>query len=172
MRLKRSEIVSGILLLSFVLLGTGCLFFCIFSSPHPAKDQKYIRDFETHRAEFERLRIMLQQDTQLIVVADWGARTRNGAWLSGSHYDEYMRLLKQVGGGPADRAEGEPADPSITLWGWGWAGNTRHLGICWLDQAPTNLIPTLDNYYHRRAYGHPIIAYRHVETNWYLWTDL
>jgi hypothetical protein len=153
-------------------LGLAAFLFCAFYSPHPPKDEKIIRNFDAHRAEFERLRIMLQQDTQLVTVADRGTRMRNGGSLPAWRYEEYMKQLKKVDGYLADRAEGEPAEPSIMLWGWGWAGHTKCLGICWLDQAPTNLVATFDDYKGRSWYGHPFIMYRHVETNWFLWTDL
>ena len=159
-------------LLIFVILGLAALLFCAFYSPHPPPDAKIIQNFQTHRADFERLRTMLQEDTQLDTVADWGTRMRHGASLPTSRYDEYMKHLNQAHAYGACRAEGDPAYPSIMLWGWGWAGHSWHLEICWLDQAPTNLIATFDNYRGRSSYEHPFIAYRHVESNWYLWTDL
>jgi hypothetical protein len=123
---------------------------------------------------------MLQADGQLRRVAGWGVETRQPFYLgdiSGStfpkdRYTQYLALLKQAGGMLSSRTEGEHADPSILVWGWGWGGHTKHIAICWVDQAPTNQIATLDDYHGKGGYRKRMVAFRHIDANWYLCTDL
>jgi len=53
-----------------------------------------------------------------------------------------------------------------------FAGHTKHLGICWHAQPPTNIVATFDRYEGQSSYAHRVVMYRPVESNWYLWTDL
>jgi hypothetical protein len=84
-------------------------------------------------------------------------------------FKTYLVLLKEAGAKAASRDEGEHADPSIGVWAWGWAGTTRHIGICWLDESPANQIATLDGY---SGPSRDSVAFRHLDSNWYFWTDL
>jgi hypothetical protein len=146
----------------------------------PPKENELLQRFYTHRATFEQLRDMLQADTRLRRVASWGVETRDPFFLGYpteanfpiQRFQLYLKLLKEVEGGVALRNLGEPSDPGVTLWGWGWAGNSKHIGLCWLDPAPTNIIPTLDGYRYRGPYEGRRNAYRHIDQNWYFWTDL
>jgi hypothetical protein len=61
-------------------------------------------------------------------------------------YKQYLALLKQTGGMLASRSDGEPSEPNIVLWAWGWAGDTKHIGICWMKKAPLDEITTLDGF--------------------------
>ncbi len=164
------------------ILAAGLLAFLVwFAMPRPPKEKQLIQDFHRNRAAFEELRVMLQADERLCRVARWGVEMRNpfylgeaaGGVLPAERYRRYLVLLKQVGGRVASRDAGKHAHPSVGVWGWGWAGNTRHIDICWMDEAPTNQIPSLDGY---RSKGprsfFPEGAFRHVDENWYLWTDL
>jgi len=172
---KRAAIT---LLLCIAAFGSSVLYIGI--TRVPPKESKFVQNFNAHRAAFERLRDMLEADRQLDRLGTWGVvTTRTGVAaippegdFPVDRYKEYMALLKQVGGLVATREEGEHADPSIGVWGWGFAGNTRHIGICWMDQEPANQIATLDGY---RSGGHHEdrkVVYRHIDANWYLWTDL
>ena len=122
---------------------------------------------------------MLQADTNLTRVATWGVETRKpfflgnppGGNFSVARYNKYLALLQKVGGFVASRDEGEHPDPSIVVWGWGWAGDTKHIGICWKDQLPTNQISTLDGYQGRSAYPNREVVFRHIDQNWYFWVD-
>jgi hypothetical protein len=143
----------------------------------PPKETFLIKNFNEHRAAFEQLRDMLLADTNLSRLAEWGVETYKPFFLGypseqnfpTDRFNKYLALLKEAGGKAASREEGKHADPSIVVWGWGWAGNTRHIGICWLDEEPTNQIATLDGYRSRSEYS---VAYRHIDSNWYFWTDL
>lgn len=173
--MKRATITVSIAVV--VLAG---LFLYAASRSVPPKERKFIQNFRAHRAAFERLRDMLQADKNLIRLASWGVETTDNVVASippegnfpVDRYKEYMALLKKVSGSVAARREGEEGDPSILLWGWGFAGNTRHVGICWLHQEPADLIATFDGYRGRSRYPDRKVMYRHIDANWYLWTDL
>jgi hypothetical protein len=164
--------------LLIVLVVGGCVFLFI-PSPKPPQEIKLIKNFNEHRADFEKLRDMLQADTNLTVVASWGVETTKSVVahippegnFPVERYNEYLALLKNVGGFVASRDEGEHPDPSIVVWGWGWAGDTKHIGICWKDQAPTNQIATLDGYQGRSVYPNRVVVFRHIDQNWYFWVD-
>ena len=148
--------------------------------PRPPSESKLIQNFNAKRAAFEQLRDMLQADSNLRRVADWGIETSKPFYsghASASHfpmerYNQYLALLKQAGGKVAVRNEGEHADPSILVWGWGFAGNTKHVGISWKDQVPTNQVPSLDGYHGGSQNPDRVVVFRHLDENWYRWTDL
>lgn len=163
-----------ILLLSAATLGAAFMF--VRSRSRPPKEGVFIQNFHAHRAAYEHLRDMLQTDQQLTSVGKHGVVTTDGAvsaippegTFPVDRYREYLALLDQVGGYAAIRASG---NFRIALWAYGFAGNTRHAGIAWLDQEPplADQIATLDGYR-----GNPPgqkFAYRNIEGNWYLWTD-
>jgi hypothetical protein len=165
-----------IAILIFVLVLGGCVY---WFTPRPPSEAKLIQNFNEHRADFENLRDMLQADTNLTRVASWGVETRNPVFLgipTGENfpverYNQYLALLKNVGGFVASRDEGEHPDPSIVVWGWGWAGDTKHIGICWLDREPTNQISTLSGYKGQSVYPNREVTFRHIDHNWYFWVD-
>lgn len=154
-------------------------FLAYLAMPKPPKESKLLQNFYANRAAFEQLRDMLQADPHLRRVASWGVETTEPLFLGYpspnvfpiDRYKQYLALLKQTGGKVASRNDGDPADPCVMLWGQGWAGNTRHIGICWMEKVPTNQIATLDGF-HNRSQDAGQVVYRHVDQNWYLWTDL
>jgi hypothetical protein len=170
----------ALVILLFCVAVLGGLFLYARSTSVPPKEAKLIHNFYAHRAAFERLRDMLLADGQVIRLAGWGVATTNSVVprvppegnFPLDRYKEYMALLKQVGGFAATRGEGQHPDPSIVVWAWGFAGNTRHAGICWMDQEPTNQVATLDGYPGRSRYGDRQVVFRHIDTSWYLWMDL
>ena len=146
--------------------------------PRPPKESQLIKNFYANRAAFEKLRDMLQVDEQVYILDQRGILTTNSSGfhfppygnLTVDRYEVYISLLKQVGGITVRR--NAESRLNVPLWVWGWAGNGKNIGICWMDQAPTNQIPTLDGHFGRDPYGKQHLAYRHVDANWYLWTDI
>ena len=166
-----------ILLPLVLIFGGTCVFIWNQTKLAPPKEALLIKNFNEHRAAFEQLRDMLLAETNLSRVAEWGVDTRKPFFLGYpseqnfplNRFNKYLALLKEADGKVASRREGDPANPSILVWAWGWAGNTRHTGICWLNQEPTNQIPALDGYRSQSGYS---IAFRRIDSNWFLWTDL
>jgi hypothetical protein len=85
-------------------------------------------------------------------------------------YKQYLALLKEVGGIGAHR-DGSDSQPDACVWIYasGWAGDTRHLDVCWETQAPTNQIASLDDFYRTSKPRKPV--FRHIDGDWYLWAD-
>lgn len=152
----------------------------LLGMPRPPKESELIQNFNKNRTAFEQLRDMLQADGHLRRVANWGVETADPFYLgdaSGSgvpidRYRRYLALLNQAGGQVASRSEGEHCDPGILVWAWGWAGDSKHIGVCWLDEIPTNQVPALDGYHGKRQYPEGRMVFRHIDEKWYLWTDL
>jgi|HubBroStandDraft_3_1064219.scaffolds.fasta_scaffold347966_2 hypothetical protein len=170
---------SGLLIvvtLCAVLAFAGVALF--FPHRSPPKEAQVIQNFYTHRAAFERLRDMLLNDRKLVRLADWGAQTTTSMGTSEhptgdfpvDRYKQYLVLLKEVGGIGAHR-DGSDSQPDACVWIYasGWAGDTRHLDVCWETQAPTNQIASLDDFYRTSKQRKPV--FRHIDGDWYLWAD-
>lgn len=178
-RVKRSAKILRIIVCCCVA-GAVAIALYFVGSARPPKEAKLIQIFQDHRAEFERLREMLQADTQVVRLASWGVETTDSVvprippegTFPVDRYMEYMNLLKQVGGHVAYRGKDQHPHLGISLWASGFAGNARHIGLSWRDQAPTNRIASLDAYRGTSKYGGRQVVYRHLDSNWYLWTDL
>jgi hypothetical protein len=137
-----------------------------------------INNFQAHRAAYERLRNMLQQDEQIGRVGSSGVETTNSAGMSIppkgdfplDRYNEYLSLLKAVGGTAASRSRAEHPNLCTYVWGWGWAGYTRHAAICWLAQEPSNQVDDLDGFEKSpRGDGDKRrFIYKHIDENWYI----
>jgi hypothetical protein len=157
---KRLVKFSGITLLFFVL-ALGGLFY--FFEPSPPKEAKLIQTFNNDRVAFEQLREMLQADPNL---------SRPGEYSPPEKIEKYQSLLKVIGN-PSAYVSGKStnADLDFMVWGWGFAGDTEHLCICWLHEAPTNQIATLDGYRGQSVYPNRIVVYKHIDQQWYLSAD-
>jgi len=171
--------IAAYILLAFAVILAGLFLYGRLSS-RPPKEARLIQRFYAHRADYERIRNMLYEDTNVLRIDGNGVGTTSSpiprdpqsVGFPVDRYYEYLRLLKQSGGMLASRNRGDHPDPGVLLWAWGFAGEIRHVGICWLDAAPTNQIATLDNYRGQSVYPNRVVVFRHVDTNWYLWTDL
>src|SRR5579862_7440767 len=70
----------------------------------------------------------------------------------------------------ASREEGEhPGVVCVWVWVSGWAGDTRHVDVCWVDQEPTNQVASLDDFYKTPKPRSPV--FKRIEGNWYFWAD-
>jgi hypothetical protein len=166
--------------LAFIFLAIGAALACtaLFLPSNPPKESKVIESFHTHRAAFERLRDMLVSEKQRIAVARWGVETANApvphvppdGGFPVARYQEYLALLKEVGGTGAFRGDGEyPENISIGVWAHGWAGDTRHVEISWQEHEPPNQVPSIEDFYQTPKPRKPV--FRHIEGNWYVWAD-
>lgn len=167
----------GIVFGTFAIALCGVVVYDVYSSK-PPRESKVIQNFYAHRATYERLRDMLLEDKQLRRVASWGVETTKGVPAGPpsqvgyplNRYKEYLRLLEEAGGIGGYRFEGEPPQVvGIDVFASGWAGDTRHLDICWLSREPANQVASLDEFYKTPKPRHPV--YRRIEGNWYLWAD-
>jgi hypothetical protein len=145
----------------------------------PPKEAKLIADFQAHRAAYERLHQMLHVDKQIMRLANWGVETSASSPLTHKppqgdfpleRYNQYLSLLKEVGGLWVSRGDQDSVETDCVLvWASGWAGDTRHVDICWREREPSSLVSSLDQYYHSPKPRQPV--YRRIDGKWYLWAD-
>jgi hypothetical protein len=158
---KKNIKLLGIIFFFGIVAFGGCVFLTL---PRPPKEDKLIQIFNDHRTAFEQLRDMLQADTNLCRVARWGVETRRPFFLGypseanfpTNRFQQYLALLKQANGYVGVRSGGDHADVGIAVWGWGFAGNTRHIWIYWVNETPTN---------------HERVAFKQIDHSWYLVRD-
>lgn len=177
MKVKRI-IVGSLFCVAFIFAVLVGFFLYLRHTSGPPKEAKLMKNFNDHRAAFEKLREMLVADTQVRRVADWGVETTKGTFspvagrFPDDRYAQYLALLKEAGGGLAYRVEGEHPNPGILVWASGFGGDTAHVGISWDDLQPTNQVTSLDEHIQKRKDGEERrVVYRHIDGNWYLWTD-
>jgi hypothetical protein len=163
----------------FVMLLVVCGLVYLYLAGTPPKESKLIAQFYQHRTDYEHLREMLQADQQTISVAEWGVDTTTSS-VTGSippdgdfpvaRYNEYLALLKEVHAKSIFHPAGVSSpDVRIDIWGSGFAGNTRHIQLAWLENTPVDQVASLDDFYRTQQPPHPV--FRHIEGNWYLWAD-
>ncbi len=140
----------------------------------PPKETKIADDFYRQRAFYERLRTMLLEDGALRAVSVWGIETTDSAgWitskgtLSASRYEDYLSLLKQLNAKAASR-ENDSA-MCVLVWRAGFAGDTRHRDVCWLNEEPRNEVASLEQFERTSKPRKP--SYKHLQSNWYIWAD-
>jgi hypothetical protein len=146
-------------------------------SSRPPKQEKIVKDFRAHRDAYERVRTMLLEDKNVEGLAPWGIQPEGSSiWkippdgeMPVKRYQEYLALLKEVGASRVDRGGDDPLDVSFGVWGSGFAGDTRHVEICWLEHEPPNTAISLDAFYQTAKPRSP--SYVHIEGNWYIWAD-
>jgi hypothetical protein len=160
---------AGFIVLCLVGILAGLLLY-LRSGSRPPAEEKLVENFYAHRLAYDHLRDMLLADQQLVRVAKWGLETTksvvpqeppDGDFPVG-RYQEYLALLQEAGALGASRSEGvHPETICVLVWASGWAGDTRHLQICWADDEPTPQVPSLEEYYRTAKPRHPV--FRKIE---------
>jgi hypothetical protein len=170
---------AGSIVLAVFAIVLGAFGAFVSFSMKPPKETKVIEDFQVHRATYERLRDMLIADRQLRAVRPgYGVETSDSALVrkpaevnfSVSRYDEYVALLKEIDRSGVFKIEDKQSNlVCVNSWGAGWAGDTRHLWLCWADREPANQVASLDAYY--RGTKRSRNVFRRIHGNWYLGAD-
>ena len=159
-----------------VVASIASLFTIVTVSSRPPKESKIVSDFRARRAVYERVRTMLSEDEGVETVATWGIE-RTGSLISATppeggmsveRYQEYLALLKDIGADPVSKGE-NPLDVEFLVWASGFAGDTRHVAVCWLESEPSHTMPSLDAFYRTAKPRTP--AYVHIDGKWYIWAD-
>ena len=147
-----------------------------FVSSRPPRESRIVSHFKAHRASFERVRTMLSDDHGVEGVAPWGIQP-NGSpiWknppdggMPVERFREYLSLLHEIGASRVGKAE-NPLEVSFGVWSSGFAGDTRHVEITWLNREPKNTVTSLQAFY--RTDKPRIPSYVHIDGNWYIWAD-
>jgi hypothetical protein len=141
-----------------------CLPLALSACSSAPSDDSLVDRFEANKATYERLRDLLTRDVGLAEVGRSGVRTADSpTWVvppassvSRLQYQQYMDLLKSVGASRASRSNGPHPEICIGVWASGWAADTKHKNICWLNDAPT---------------GKGRFVKIPIESNWYLEED-
>src|SRR5689334_4416896 len=165
---------SIVLFLSFVALA-GVFLLVLPNSP--PKEESVNRNFNSHRPAYEHLRAMLLSDDQLLRIADWGVETAHPEGIHHppeggfpvARFQEYLSVLNEVGAKGASTSREHPKEACVLVWAAGWAGDTRHVQICWLEHEPGSQVASLDAFYQTPKPRRPV--FRHIDGNWYLWAD-
>ena len=160
-------------------LTLGCFFAVIIAVlallpvSRPPAEQALIQNFHTHQDEFEKLRVMFQEDRQIIRVAKPGVVLSGSLVvkipplqnISQSRFEDYSSLLAQIGASSISRNE---HDDGIwfTTWASGWAADTKRAGLCWKPEKPEGLVPSLDEV--GKPGTKPGLYFQTVGDNWYL----
>lgn len=162
--------------LSFLAM-LWCALCFVCCGARPPSESKLVDNFRAHRAAYERLRDMLKEDQQLLRVGTWGVETIDGGvsvppkgGFPVDRYNDYLTLLREAGGMAASRGQGkQPESISVLVWASGWAADTRHIQVCWMEHAPTNEVSSLHSFYSNSKPHNPV--FKRIESNWYLWAD-
>jgi hypothetical protein len=152
------------------------LFIIMSVTSRPTKESKIIRDFDAHRVAYEQVRTMLSKDKGVDLVADWGIENTGSpiskippdGGMPVERYQQYLALLKAIGASRVARGP-EPLEVGFGVWGSGFAGDTRHVEVCWLEREPSNTVASLDAFYRTAKPRNP--SYVHIDGHWYIWAD-
>jgi hypothetical protein len=164
------------IVLSFVVAFIALLLIAISVSMRPPKESKITSSFRAHRGGFEQLRKMLLDDKDVHLVATWGVLTIDSPIskmppdgdMPIKRYQQYLALLKEIGATSVGRWE-NPPETKFLVWGSGFAADTRHVAVAWVDQEPPNTMLSLEAFY--RTPKPRNLAYIHIDGNWYIWAD-
>ena len=120
---------------------------------------------------------MLQEDQKLTDIAEWGIKTEDSS-LDGvppeggfpeARFQQYLKLLKATHANRAGQSRGPRPEIFFGMWVSGFAGDTRHVNVCNLTDAPENQVASLKTFYKSPKPRQPV--YRHIEGDWYIWAD-
>jgi len=76
----------------------------------------------------------------------------------------------RVHGISAHRSRSDDAAVEIGVWSAGWAGDARHISICYEPVPPNNVVESLDDFLQRNGTVRGGV-FRHIEGHWYIWSD-
>ena len=166
----------AIISFSIVAAFISSIFIIVSISSTPPKEEKIVDDFRAHQASYERVRTLLSEDKGVDGVAPWGIQLEGSPlWkippdggMPVKRYQEYLALLKEIGASRVGQ-EKNPVEVSFGVWGSGFAGDTRHVNVSWLEREPSNTVISLDAFYRTAKPRTP--SYVHIEGNWYIWAD-
>jgi hypothetical protein len=171
--MKMAQAVLVALAIGAIFLFAGC--------SSPPREASIIAGFRAHRPTYERLRVYLQADEQLDRLADWGVvktgspvpRVPPDGGFPRERFKEYLSLLDEIHALGVSRADGPHPELCVLAWASGWAADTRHISVCWLDQVPSGLVSSIDDAKRKTdsPEGRRQFIYRRIEGNWYLEAD-
>lgn len=163
--------------LLLTLAVTSCTAAILSGCSSPPSDEVLMKNFVDKKPLYENLRDLLVTDDRVRLVAAWGIETTASpvsvqppvAELSLDRYQRYLALLRDIDGKAVGRSDDGLC---VLVWSDGFAGETRHEAVCWLDKPPRGQVARLDQIEEQSVgAGKRATVYRHVETKWYLQRD-
>lgn len=136
--------------------------------PHLPDDQ-LIANFQAHKPEFERLRLMILEDKGLTRVdVDWTQpNDPTTIGVTPERIAEYRRLFTQLGLARGFSAYRHDIEFLASCQGWVASGSSK--GYLYKAKPPLTLEDNLDQYSSQeRAVGY---GYRKIEGSWYLYFE-
>jgi hypothetical protein len=112
----------------------------------PPTDAELLRQFFTHRAEFEKLHEMLQANPA----------------VGGEEYDSTVKKARVL----LAWAARDASEYVFLIKRWGFAGSGWGIAVVYRTNSPANVVPSLNEGY-KSAPREGI--YQHIDGNWYLW---
>src|SRR5678816_1504961 len=146
-KLRRLRSRAGLIVVLCVVAASGGACLYLRYTLQRVTESKTIENFNTHRAAYERLRDMLQEEEELLTVNNhWGISKQGLVYnippaggFPVDRYKEYLALLKETGANSAYRHEGLNPDVSI-------GGDRRHASVVWMNRGPGELVTSLEEY--------------------------
>jgi hypothetical protein len=155
---------------AIVTLLLATVSFSACSSKHPS-DETLLKEFQTHKAEFNQLLQMFLSDKRLGRVAYNFTRPENPSeiGISQQRLQEYRELFDEL-----NLSAGiEGYDEKDVVWfhassqGLSVTGSSK--GFAYITKPPQLIVGSLDGF--RSRDGRSFTAFRHIEGNWYLYFD-
>ena len=150
------------------LLFGGC--FSSLSKKHPTDDE-LLKNFQTHKVEFDRLLKMFLADKELGRVAPDFTRPEDPrtVGVSPERLGEYRKLLNTLGlsNGIEGYKEKDLVYFHSSAQGLAVSGSGK--GYAFAVIRPALVVDNLDNYWSKDSRS--FTAFRHIEGNWYLYFD-
>jgi hypothetical protein len=142
------------------------------SCARPPNDASLAQQFYANQTAFAELKQMLEVDSRLQQVAEFGVCTTNSlvattpavAGLSTERYQKYLSLLHQAG---ARGAIHDETEFRFLIAASGFASNGYRIALTWRATKPDHVIASLDDF--RKTSSEWEQAYRPLGENWYLW---
>lgn len=154
------------ILLLAVALFASCGFPDFSGQPH-LPDERLIQNFQTHRAEFEKLVSMVLEDKVLTRVDEDWAEPKN---LADSRIAEYRRLFKIVGTPRGLSAPVSRESIEFIASSQGWAVHGSDKGYLYAEKCPDYYGKTLASLDAISLAERPVgSGCRHIEGKWYLY---
>jgi hypothetical protein len=162
----------------FALCVVAAAGYCLFRKmASPPTQDDVLAEFDQNRPIYEQLRTMVLSDDKLVLLAHWGVETKESPIavippegdFPEQRFHKYLSLLNAGHIDAIARSGGVNPEARFLIWGSGFAGDTRHVAICWIKKAPINQVNSLDDFYKSPKPRGPV--YKSIGDNWYIWAD-
>jgi hypothetical protein len=159
-----------------IFVGYGLMLSAAFTGgdiPHKS-DEELIANFQSHKAEFNRMLQMINEDKDLARVDyDWTSpENPRTVGISQERIDEYRSLFRRAGVPRGFSAFQSKDSIEFIASSQGLAVSGSSKGYLYAKEPPSRVIDNLDNYRAQKSTLSPAFpVFRHIEGNWYLFFE-